>query len=132
MNRGDIRAIGERRSRVVREVAQDLANREVRHDNPNKRSRPDYHSSFYVAGPRPESSTVLVWEIGNRAPHAKFIEHGTEPHTIRPRDPSGKLIFWWERENVTFVGDIVRHPGIRRPRKILERALRSSGAGAFR
>lgn len=133
LNRGDIRAIGHRRAQVVREAAVDLAQEEVRHDNPNKRSRPDYHSSFYSTGPRVTGPTELTWEIGNKAPHAKFVEHGTLPHTIRART-GPMLTFFWEREQSTFVGPMVSHPGAYRGRgkKILERALRLSGGGALR
>lgn len=129
MARGDIQAIGHRRAQVVRETAVELAHSEVKH----RGTIPDYHSSFVSVGPQVLSPVVLVWFIGNKAPHAKYIEHGTKPHSIDARNVPN-LVFFWEKRNVTFVGPHVDHPGAYHGvgKKILERALRISGGGAFR
>lgn len=54
----------------------------------------------------------------------KWLEYGTRPHIIRPRE-APFLTFWWKKENRLFThGLIVHHPGTK-PRNLLGRARRA-------
>lgn len=44
-----------------------------------------------------------------KAPYAGYVEHGTEPHVIRPKTPNGVLRF--QANGVTVYAKKVNHPG---------------------
>lgn len=56
--------------------------------------------------------TQVKGDVGSRARHAASVHDGAIPHPIVAKKPN--LVFYWEREDVTFVGKSVNHPGVRR------------------
>ncbi len=68
-----------------------------------------------------EEPDELTWHIGSRNDHALFVELGTSPHEIRPRDPNGVLAFPG-RDGKTVFARVVHHPGTR-PQPYLRPAL---------
>jgi len=63
-------------------------------------------------GKRGESARGIWTEIGSDRPYALYVESGTKPHTIRPRNGT-HLVFHWRK-----IGRVVRmtsvsHPGNR-------------------
>lgn len=62
-------------------------------------------------GPR-RMVTQVKGDVGSRARHAASVHDGAKPHAIVAKKPN--LVFYWERENVTFVGKRVKHPGVRK------------------
>lgn len=43
--------------------------------------------------------------------HAIFVIKGTRPHTIVPKKPGGKLVFFWAKKGRVVAFPSVRHPG---------------------
>lgn len=43
--------------------------------------------------------------------HAVFVVKGTRPHIIRPKNPSGRLRFFWHRVGRVVYPRVVHHPG---------------------
>lgn len=67
----------------------------------------------------------IVGVDGAQVPYAFFVHEGTVPHPIAPRSPTGRLVFFWERENRWFFGapgQAVNHPGTK-PNRFLLNAL---------
>lgn len=62
-------------------------------------------------------SIGLYAEIGSTVPYAAFLEQGTPPHDIRPRNK--RALAW---KGATHPVKVVRHPGTR-PYHVLVRAL---------
>lgn len=68
---------------------------------------------------RGTSRFIQVWVGGKRAPFARAFDIGSgihgkyaTPYTIRAKN--GKVLsFYWEREQVNFVGQSVQHPGVK-------------------
>lgn len=56
--------------------------------------------------------TQVKGDVGSRARHAASVHEGAVPHVIQAKKEN--LVFYWEREDVTFVGKRVNHPGVRR------------------
>lgn len=56
--------------------------------------------------------TQVKGDVGSRARYAISVHDGAAPHVIVAKKPN--LVFYWEREDVTFVGKKVNHPGVRR------------------
>lgn len=52
-------------------------------------------------------------EVRARTPHAEMAHDGTRPHVIRPRNPGGKLRFFWRKVGHTVTFDYVNHPGMK-------------------
>lgn len=85
------------------------------------------------------SGSGLVLQVGSPVAYAKYLERGTSPHIILPRNPFGGL--WWDMPNdrgwmVTPPGGkptmFVFHPG-NRPYQVLHRAvLRETRGGIAR
>ena len=67
---------------------------------------------------RGSSRFIDVWVGGKRAPYARAFDKGSGIHgktgsTYTIRAKNGKaLSFYWEREQVNFVGQSVQHPGV--------------------
>ncbi len=71
------------------------------------------------------------------APHAAAFEYGSGVHgekgakyPIQAKDPSGNLVFWWEKGNKWFVGHALPfgHPGVK-AKPYLQPAIESTRAG---
>lgn len=65
--------------------------------------------------------TPTRWVVGHdlqHAPHALFVQFGTRPHTIAPKD---KKALRWASGGVFFFAKGVRHPGTK-PDRYLEEA----------
>lgn len=69
--------------------------------------------------------TKVDGTVGSRLPYASSIEDGAKAHTFGPRFQPD-LVFYWEREDVTFVGKRVNHPGVRQPSHFLWDSLRAA------
>lgn len=55
---------------------------------------------------------TLAAEVGSwTVDYATFVEYGTKPHDIRPKDSNGVLVFWVKGKKVTT--KLVHHPGTR-------------------
>jgi hypothetical protein len=65
-----------------------------------------------------EDALGLYAEIGSAVPYAGYIEQGTRPHVIRPRQK--QALFWKGADHPV---RLVHHPGTR-PYHVLKRALR--------
>jgi hypothetical protein len=65
-----------------------------------------------------EDGLGLYAEIGSAVKYAGYLERGTRPHVIRPRQK--KALFWKGAEHPV---RLVHHPGTR-PYHVLKRALR--------
>ncbi len=61
-----------------------------------------------VTGIPTERGGKAMFEAG--AKYASFLEEGTRPHVIRPKNKKA-LAFYWENEGIDFVGPYVNHPG---------------------
>lgn len=68
--------------------------------------------SLRKRGPR-RLMTKVAGSVGSTRPYALSVHTGAQAHTITARNRPN-LVFYWQRENVTFVGRSVRHPGVSR------------------
>ena len=59
--------------------------------------------------------------------HAKFVHFGTAPHVIKPKNPGGRLRFFWFRKMRWVAFKHVNHPGTM-ANPFMERALRKGCA----
>jgi hypothetical protein len=55
-------------------------------------------------------------EVGSRLAYAASIHDGAKPHPIFARRKKN-LVFYWQKEDVTFVGKKVNHPGVRKRKR---------------
>ena len=55
------------------------------------------------------TDTVIIGPNENIAPYAGYVEFGTRPHEIRPKNPNGYLVF--KMNGKTIYARKVRHPG---------------------
>jgi hypothetical protein len=65
--------------------------------------------SLRKVGPK-KMVTQVKGSVGSRLRFAASVHDGANPHEIRAKKPN--LVFYWQRENVTFVGKRVNHPGV--------------------
>lgn len=56
--------------------------------------------------------TQVKSSVGTTLRFAASVHGGAKPHIITPRFKP-KLVFYWEKREVTFVGKRVSHPGVR-------------------
>jgi hypothetical protein len=77
----------------------------------DKRPTGRLKKSLRKVGPK-KMITQVKGSVGSRLKYAISVHDGANPHTIVARKPN--LVFYWEREDVTFVGKKVNHPGVRR------------------
>lgn len=64
--------------------------------------------------------------VKSAAPHTQFVVNGTRPHVIKPKSPTGLLVFKWARAGgKTVAFHHVKHPG-QRADDFLNRALRKA------
>lgn len=63
-------------------------------------------------GPRKGIRSVSG-SIGNTLRYSLSVHDGAKRHTITARR-APKLVFYWQKKGVTFVGKRVNHPGVRR------------------
>jgi hypothetical protein len=92
----------------------DLAQRYVPVRNPkpfDRRPGGRLKKSIRVRGPK-KQITQVQGSVGSRLKYAASVHEGANPHIIVAKKPN--LVFYWEREDVTFVGKRVNHPGVRR------------------
>jgi hypothetical protein len=64
--------------------------------------------SHRVVGGGPDEIEGHIYVIPE---HAKYVIHGTRPHVIRPKSPTGHLRFFWFRVGKFMVLPKVNHPG---------------------
>ena len=58
------------------------------------------------------SNAKGIWfEVGSSKPYALFIESGTRPHTIVPKNPESRLVFHWRVLGRKVRMKSVSHPG---------------------
>lgn len=57
------------------------------------------------------SSKGITFTSGSNLKYAGWMEHGTKPHMIYPRNPKGRLVFRWAKAGRTVFLRSVRHPG---------------------
>lgn len=62
-------------------------------------------------GIRVVGGTVVIGPDMGKAPYAGFVEFGTAPHEIRPKNPNGVLRF--QVGGQTVYARVVHHPGTR-------------------
>jgi len=67
--------------------------------------------SLRKVGPR-KGVWSVAGKVGSTLRYAASVHEGAQAHVIRARNEPN-LVFFWEREGVTFVGKKVRHPGVR-------------------
>lgn len=96
------------RADIVKREAQRIADRDLQR-SVNGVDGIHYHDSF-VTLPPVRRGTTIVSVIGNTAPHATWIEHGTRPHLIEAVN-APVLAFFWDRKGDWFFGPRVNHPG---------------------
>jgi hypothetical protein len=68
----------------------------------------------------------LTVKIRASAPYASYLEHGTDPHVIRPRGIGGLLTFYWNKVGSVVHFKKVNHPGTKAThflRKTRDRAI---------
>lgn len=70
-----------------------------------------------MSGPR-----GIAFEAGSTARHALWMERGTLPHTIKPKNPGGMLVFYWPKMGQTVHLRSVSHPGTK-PYRYMEKGL---------
>lgn len=87
----------------------------VRNPRPyDKRPTGRLKRSLRKHGPK-RQVTQVKGDVGSRLRFAMSVHDGARPHKIVAKKPN--LVFYWEREDVTFVGKSVNHPGVRRSRR---------------
>ena len=60
-------------------------------------------------GIRVDTDKVTIGPNEHQAPYAGYVEFGTKPHVIRPKEPGGVLVFTVGGKKV--VTRLVHHPG---------------------
>lgn len=60
-----------------------------------------------------EAGSTVHGEVRARTSYADIAEGGARPHIIRPRNPRGKLRFFWRKVGHTVTFDLVHHPGMK-------------------
>ena len=84
----------------------------VRKQKPFDRRAPGrLKRSLRKRGPK-KLITRVTGSVGSTLRWAASVHDGAIPHVIVAR--KSNLVFYWEREDVTFVGKRVSHPGVRR------------------
>lgn len=63
--------------------------------------------------------------VGSSLAYADSIERGAKPHVIAARFQPD-LVFYWQRQDVTFVGRYVNHPGVRQATNFLYDSLQEA------
>lgn len=59
-----------------------------------------------MSGPR-----GISFQVYSTVPYADFMERGTLPHVIYPKQPGGRLVFFWPKVGHTVFLKSVKHPG---------------------
>lgn len=77
----------------------------------DKRRTGRLRANLRKRGPR-KMITQVKGSVGSTLPYAMSVHGGAQPHLIMARNRPN-LVFYWEREAVTFVGPRVNHPGVR-------------------
>jgi hypothetical protein len=98
---------------ALREVA-NFAHQQVMAMTPGKGNIRGRWRIVYVQAMGGTIRTVYIQNTYEPARVLEYLEFGTRPHKIYPRDPSGRLVFFWEREGRMFIGapgQGVSHPG---------------------
>lgn len=82
---------------------------------PNKDLVPGQLKAGIRVDPLIENGSSFTISVSSNAPHAGYVEFGTDPHRIAPKTPDGRLVFFWDREGRMFFGGkgqaIENHPG---------------------
>lgn len=52
-------------------------------------------------------------DVSSNSPHATVAHDGARPHIIRPRNPGGRLRFYWRKVGHVVNFPYVSHPGMR-------------------
>lgn len=67
-----------------------------------------------------------IWfSVGSTVKYALYVESGTRPHSISPKKPKGRLVFFWRRVGETVFMRGVKHPGSRAYRYLEDGAITS-------
>lgn len=111
LSRFDLRALSTRyATRLVEKVTKEvelLAKLEARGPYATGATAASIHSSVYMIG------STVHGDVRASTPHAHLAHDGARPHIIRPRNPGGKLRFYWRKVGHTVTFDRVSHPGMR-------------------
>lgn len=60
-----------------------------------------------------QNARGLWFYVESKVKYALYVESGTGPHEIRPKNPGGMLVFFWHRVGATVFMKGVKHPGNR-------------------
>lgn len=74
----------------------------------------------------PPAVLVTAGRAG-RTPQLGYQIYGTGPHVIRPRNPGGRLVFFWDKAGRVVYLKSVNHPGTRRNAFVQESIAAAAG-----
>jgi|SRR5688572_5152513 len=111
LNRLDLRNLSIRHAtRLVTKVTREvevLAKLESRGPYSTGRTARSISSRIYVDGRQ------VKGEVSAGTWYSHIAHDGAKPHIIRPRNPGGKLRFYWRKVGAVVTFDYVNHPGMR-------------------
>jgi hypothetical protein len=113
--------------RTLFDIMQDTAVYGVRYANARPRYTPRTgklsrsNEARFAKGRR-----VGTVKFRNRQPYARAIDEGARPHDIRPKNPNGRLVFFWKKLGKWVFARRVKHPG-NRPYRFLHGAAIAAG-----
>ncbi|HEX8321641.1 hypothetical protein [Longimicrobium sp.] len=70
-------------------------------------------------------SRGIQFDAGSDVGYTLFVDQGTKPHPIKPKNPGGVLTFYWPKVGRVVHFKSVQHPG-NKPYKFLERGLEAA------
>lgn len=93
---------------------------------PNNRTGINYSTGDLASQIRTSRSRSIGGDLEGQIvavpKHAIMVHEGTIPHVIKPRNPTGKLVFFWAKKGRVVSLNSVNHPGTR-ANQFLVRAL---------
>ena len=72
-------------------------------------------------------SVLVTAGRAGRTPQLGYQIYGTAPHVIRPRNPGGTLVFFWEKAGRMAYFKKVNHPGTRANRFVQDSVYAARG-----
>ncbi len=110
-------------AKIVRMKAAGIAKGKRAALESNRKTNNVYNPSLIgIKTPQTTKNQILI-DL-TLSPVAMAFEHGSQPHPIDAKN-APNLVFFWEREDVLFVGKHVNHPGFQ-AKPFLEPAKRAT------
>lgn len=101
---------------LVQETCRDIeqASRRIAPFNRSPYRRPGPHLKTTIRSRVPAGilGRGVTGQVGSELRHALVAHAGARPHTIRPRSPGGRLVFYWPRVGKVVSFPRVSHPGM--------------------